>query len=85
MSNEIELINVSSLTELTKDKAKLLTVVAKPFNGELLQGHLLHVSDGQTQWVVSTYLSDKPKLYKRSDALLKEAKKLGLSQVTFEL
>lgn len=85
MDDSVELINVSSLAELIQDKAKSLTAVAKPFSGDLLQGHLLHISDGHTKWVVSTYLSDKPKLYKRADALLKEAKKLGLSQVSFEL
>ncbi len=84
MGDPAELINVSSLTELAQDKTSL-TAIAKPFNGDLLQGHLLHVSDGDSQWVVSTYLSDKPKLYKRADALLKEAKKIGLAQVCFEL
>ncbi|EGQ9333580.1 TPA: hypothetical protein I6715_003368 [Vibrio cholerae] len=85
MGDSVELINVSSLAELILDSTKSLKAVAKPFNGGLLQGHLLYISDGHSQWVVSTHLSDKAKLYKRADALLKEAKKLGLSQVSFEL
>lgn len=83
MSHSVELINTSSLTELASNKE--LTAVAKPFEGLMLQGHSLHVSDGDQEWVVSTYLSDKPKLYKKADALLKEAKKMGLTKVTFEL
>jgi hypothetical protein len=43
----------------------------------------LKFEDGER--VMSTYLSDKPRLFKRSDALLKEAEKLGLGSVTFEL
>lgn len=85
MSESVELINVSSLTELAQDDAKQLVATAKPFNGDMRQGHLLHVTDGSQKWVVSTYLSDTPKLYKRADALLKDAKKMGLSSVTFEL
>jgi hypothetical protein len=85
MVNTNELINVSTLTEFAQDEIKSLTAIAKPFNGDLLQGYLLHVSDSDSQWVVSTYLSDKPKLYKKADALLKEAKKIGLAQVCFEL
>ena len=81
----VDLINVSRLAELIQSEAESLTAVAKAFSGDLLQGHLLYISDGHNQWIVSTYLSDKPKLYKRADALLKEAKKLGLSQVSFEL
>ncbi len=83
MSHSVELINTSSLTELASNKE--LTAVAKPVEGFMLQGHSLHVSDGDQEWVVSTYLSDKPKLYKKADALLKEAKKMGLLKVTFEL
>lgn len=83
MGHSVELINTSSLTELANTTT--LSAVAKPFDGTLLQGHFLHVTDGIQEWVVSTYLSDKPKLYKKADALLKEAKKMGLLKVTFEL
>lgn len=85
MSEQAELINVSRLTEMVQSGTETLTAVAKPINGDLLQGHFLHVSNGMQTWVVSTYLSDKPKHYKRPDALLKEANKIGLSQVLFEL
>lgn len=84
MSEPIDLINISSLTELAQDSSKTLIPIAKPVNGDLLQGFYLHISDNANDWVVSTYLSDKPKHYKRSDALLKEAKKIGLPPVLFE-
>ncbi len=83
MSHSVELINTSSLTEMASNKE--LTAVAKPVKGFMLQGHSLHILDGDKEWIVSTYLSDKPKLYKKADALLKEAKKMGLHKVTFEL
>lgn len=85
MSQPVALINTSSLAELIQSHPASLKAVARPFNGDLYQGHLLQITDGDNKWVVSTYLSDKVKLYKRADALLKEAKKLGLSQVCFEL
>lgn len=82
MSISVELMNTSSLTELAKEKT--LTGRARSFEGVLSQGYLLAVTDGDQEWVVSTYLSDSPKLYKKADALLKEAKKMGVTEVTFK-
>lgn len=83
MSENIELINTSSLTELAAKKS--LSATAKPCKDQYIKGYFLHVTDGTQDWVVSTYLSDKVKHYKKAEALLKEAKQIGLTNVTFEL
>lgn len=62
-----------------------ITAVARPINSEVTTGHLLHLSGEEKEWVLSTWRSDNPRLFKRSDALLTEAAKLGLRSVTFEL
>jgi hypothetical protein len=58
---------------------------AKACSVEGVEGYLLRLKFEDGERVMSTYLSDKPRLFKRSDALLKEAEKLGLGSVTFEL
>lgn len=83
MSDNIELINTSSLTALAAHRH--LSATAKPCQDPLMNGYFLHVTDGTQHWVTSTYLSDKVKLYKKPEALLKDAKQIGLTQVIFEL
>ena len=78
------LINTADL------KAKIqaetpIEAVARPVDSDFVKGHLLYLSGEGKEWVLSTYLSDKPRLFKRADALLKEAANLGLSAVRFEI
>lgn len=83
MSDNIELINTSSLTALVAHKS--LSATAKPCRDQFMNGYFLHVTDGTQHWVASTYLSDKVKHYKKAEALLKDAKQIGFTQVIFEL
>lgn len=85
MSHQDPLINISRLGDLIQHHPLPLQAVAQPMNGDVCQGYTLHITDGEAHWRVSTYLSDKVKLYKRADALLNEAKTLGLPQVCFKL
>lgn len=80
--SELVYINTSKLAEWAAEKPLIATVMES-----YLGSYVLKISEpGQSQeWIVSTYLSDKPKLYKKADALLKEAKNLGLKTVCFEL
>lgn len=82
MSNR--LINTADLTALVKDNAEIKAIARSPQN-DIVEGYLLFVEAPGESMVLSTYLSDKPRLFKRSDALLKEAGKMGLSSVRFEL
>lgn len=50
-----------------------------------IPGYFLHLDDGESTLVLSTWLSDTPRLFKKADALLKEAKAIGLSIVEFQL
>lgn len=76
------LINVSDLSLLVKSSASVKAIARAP---ESIDGFLLYIESGGEEKLLSTYLSDKPRLFKRSDALLKEAAKIGLSSVCFEL
>jgi hypothetical protein len=78
------LINTADLTKLVKSKEPVEVVAKKP-SSDTVDGFLLHIKSGENEMVLSTYLSDKPRLFKRSDALLKEAVKMGIGQVIFVL
>jgi hypothetical protein len=78
------LINTADLAALVESKANVEATARKP-SSDIVDGFLLHIKSGKNEMVLSTYLSDKPRLFKRSDALLKEATKMGLSSVRFEL
>lgn len=76
-----KLINVATVKERLEKgdaiKAKALRCKAAP-------GYLLHLYDDQEEMILSTWLSDNPRLFKRSDALLKEAENMGLPEVLFD-
>lgn len=78
---EIPLINVADLTKAI-ESGENVQAQAVTIEG-IVDGYLLDVKiKGKTNRL-STYLSAKPRLFKRSDALLKEAQKVGLTSVTF--
>ncbi len=79
-----KLINTSDLALLVKEEPSLIATAKTP-ESDMIEGYFLHLKCGDEDLVLSTYLSDKPRLFKRSDALLKEAKKLGIGAVTFEI
>lgn len=78
------LINTADL-KIKIEENEQLSAVARPVNSGFTTGYLLHISSESEAWVLSTWRSDKPRLFKRSDALLTEAHKLGLKAVNFEL
>lgn len=78
------LINTAELRALVAAKTPLVAT-ARPMHS--VEGFLLFLKQGEdaNEMVLSTYLSDKPRLFKRADALLKEASNNGLTEVRFEL
>lgn len=79
---DIEFITVSELTEMVKN-GDAISATAKKVSQ--VEGYYLHLNINATERTLSTYLSDKPRFFRRSDALLKEAAKIGLDFVGFEL
>jgi hypothetical protein len=77
-----KLINVATVKERI-DNGQKFTATAVPFDA--VPGHLLNLKVGHEEYVLSTWRSDVPRHFKRADALLKEAKSLGLTNITFEL
>jgi hypothetical protein len=76
----IPLINVSDLTRsITANE--VTEVWAKPTTG--IAGFCLYMKINNKEMMLSTYLSNKPRHFKRADALLKEAGKIGLDEVKF--
>jgi hypothetical protein len=84
MSKMRELINTADLSALVKSQVSIEAVARKP-NIDTVDGYLLHFKTDGKELVLSTYLSDKPRLFKRADALIKEATNMGLPSVSFEL
>ncbi|MDI5832560.1 hypothetical protein OCF84_21435 (plasmid) [Shewanella xiamenensis] len=85
--NEYTGISVSAVKSLIVDQQKSICAIAKPFHsGSILQGggYTLNIIDGEQTFVVASYRSNT-KLYKRADALLNDAKVMGLKAVKFEL
>jgi len=76
------LINTADLCAMVESSTAVEAIARTP---ESVEGFLLHLKSGDKEMVLSTYLSDKPRLFKRADALLKEASKMGLPSVCFEL
>jgi hypothetical protein len=80
------LINTAELRALVAAKTPMVAT-ARPMQS--VEGFLLFLKKGddakEDEMVLSTYLSDKPRLFKRADALLKEASNNGLTEVLFEL
>lgn len=76
------LINTSDLSRHIEAHGKI-NATANQVSGVV--GYIMQVEIGSEQKTLSTHLSDKPRLFKRSDALLKEASKLGIAAVTFSL
>ena len=76
------LINTADLSTLVASNADIEVIARGTDN---VEGFLLHIKSGKDEMVLSTYLSNKPRLFKRSDALLKEAQKMGLRRVCFDL
>lgn len=76
------LINTS---QATAEIAKVEPTEGTAHKVEAVDGYILKLTIGKEVKTLSTYLSDKPRLFKRSDALLKEAKNLGLKNVNFIL
>ena len=78
---EKSLINVADLRALIEENIDV-EAIASEIDG--VEGYLLNLNTIDKKMVLSTYLSTKPRLFKRSDALLKEARELGLTSVKFE-
>jgi hypothetical protein len=80
----IELINTSALTtHINEFGAGSVIATAKQI--EMGNGYLLHIEIDNKTLVLSTWRSTTPRLFKRADALLTEAKNIGLSSVKFPL
>lgn len=77
------LINTSDLKALIKENK--VTIVAKSHRIINANGWVMELYIDDVKKTLSTYLSDSPRLFKRSDALLKEAEKMGLPYVICEL
>lgn len=77
-----ELINTADLKKKIID-GENIEAVAKTL--EAIEGYYLQLNTAHKSLVLSTYLSDKPKLFKRADALLKEAANFGFTGVFFDL
>lgn len=75
------LINVADLRKLI-ETTNNLDISAVTIEG--VEGYILNIKTEREVMVLSTYLSDKPRLFKRADALIKEAKNLDIHSVTFE-
>jgi hypothetical protein len=76
------LINVSDLTDYISSHGPT-KAWAKPMKD--VGGYCLFVMVGNEERVLSTYLAHNPRLFKRADALLKEAGKMGLAEVSFKI
>lgn len=63
-----DLINVSDLRELM-ESTNSMEVSATTIEGA--DGYILNIKTERRVMVLSTYLSDKPRLFKRADALIK--------------
>jgi hypothetical protein len=77
------LINTSDLKALIKENK--VTIVAKSHRIINVNGWVLELYIDDVKKTLSTYLSGSPRLFKRSDALLKEAENMGLPYVISEL
>mgnify|MGYP000176560449 CR=1 FL=1 len=77
------MINTADLRSLVESDSAVEAVAVKAPEG--IDGYLLQLFSGSDEMVLSTYLSDKPRLFKRADALLKEAGNMELSSVRFEI
>lgn len=77
-----ELINTADLSKLLNETPEI-SATAHQIDG--VEGFTLHVLHSDREFVLSTYLSSKPRLFKRADALLNEAKNIGLKSVIFPL
>lgn len=87
MSNEYKGLSVSTVKELVQNQEKNISAIAKPFPSSSFlhgQGYILNIIDGEQTFIVASYRSNT-KLYKRADALINDAKDMGLKAVTFEL
>lgn len=78
--SEAKLINTSELTKQVDSGAQIEATAKRVEN---VDGYLLHLVVDGNSLTLSTYLSDNPRLFKRADALLKEATKIGIKSVTF--
>jgi hypothetical protein len=65
-------------------KTNDISCEAQPDNGSCIKSRMLDRNEWTKEFILSTYLSSKPRLFKRSDALLNEARDLGLKSVKFE-
>lgn len=84
MSDGYRGLSVSAVKELVQNPDKTLSAIAKPYSPCSGSGYVLTIIDGEQTFIVASYRSNM-KLYKRSDALLNDAKDMGLKTVTFEL
>ncbi len=82
MTNTQCLINTAALTAHIKEHGQV-PATANSISG--IGGYFLKVEISGKLTVLSTYLSDKPRVFKRAESLLKEAKKMGLTAVLFPL
>ena len=76
------LINTSDLTKLIAEGKATIVAKAHPVSG--IDGWIMVLFIDDVKKTLSTYLSDKPRFFKRSDALLKEAENMGLPSVLSE-
>lgn len=77
-----KLISVSSL--------KAAIEAGREFEGSatkvnVIKGFFLNLKEGDTEYVLSTWRSSDPKVFKTADTLIKEAEGFGFDLVMFEL
>ncbi len=76
------MINTATLTKHITDHGQ---VPATAIQIEGIEGHVLEVVINDEVHVLSTWRSNHGRAFKRADSLLKEAKKMGLTSVVFQL
>ena len=74
-------ITLTNRSELTAHIEKHQITSGKAFRVGGVKGYTLEVTINDITHVLSTFLSDHPKVFKRADALLDESMKMGLKEV----
>lgn len=76
-----QLLSVSEVKEITLNGEVISALAIKP--SDTVSGYLLYINTADQEITLATFFNE-PRLFKRADALLKEANKLGLQSVTFD-
>lgn len=77
-----KLISVSSLKAAIEAGREFAVSASKV---GVIKGYFLNINEGEVEYVLSTWRSSDPKVFKTADNLLKEAESFGFKSVVFEL